>query len=74
MRLLPVVLTVTVAVGSSFVAAQEIGGLLNGTGLVDADFALTEEAAATLYRDQPGEVGSTAPWRNPEPARRERSS
>jgi hypothetical protein len=66
MRLLPIVLAATVVAGSSFVAAQGIGGLVKDTGLVDADFAMMEEAAATLYRDQPGEVGSTATWQNPD--------
>jgi hypothetical protein len=66
MRHEAILIAVCISAGSSVVAAQGIGGLVKDTGLVDADFALMETAAATLYREEPREVGSTAPWQNPE--------
>ena len=66
MRLRAIVLAVVFAAGSSVVVAQGIGRLVKDTGLVDADFAQLEAAAATLYRKEPPEVGSKAAWQNPE--------
>lgn len=61
-----ILLAIAVAVGASSVAAQGLGRLLKDTGLVNADFAMMKEAAATLYENEPREVGSAASWENPE--------
>jgi hypothetical protein len=66
MKLWAGMFAIVISVGTSFVAAQGIGRLYTGFGLGNADFALMEEAAATLYRDEPREVGSKASWKNPE--------
>jgi surface antigen len=66
MKLWPCLLAIGIAAGSSFVAAQGMGSLLKGLGLGNADYALMEEAGATLYRHEPPEVGSKASWKNPE--------
>lgn len=66
MKIFAIVFVLIVATGSTSVAAQGIGRLVKDTGLVDADFNLMGDAAATLYADEPREVGSTADWQNPE--------
>jgi hypothetical protein len=66
MKLWPCLLAIALSAGTYSVAAQGMGSLYKGLGLENADFALMEEAAATLYRVEPPEVGSKASWENPE--------